>query len=198
MACCGLGASFGAVNTLNVNSEDTVLITGLGPVGLGAIINCISRGARVIGVARNPYRTKLALELGAEVIMNPDNADCVAQIRKLTGGKGACKSIDCSGGAGYQRICIDGTRIKGHVAFVGESKALEIMVSDDLIRKGLTIFGSWHWNLNDTKKVMNTIAGNKSLIAKLVTHKFPLTEAEEAFKLQISGNCGKVLLNRVE
>ena len=70
---------------------------------------------------------------------------------------------------------------KGMVAFVGESKGLEIMVSDDLIRKGLTVIGSWHWNLNDTRKIMDTIAGNKSLIANLVTHKFPLSEAEEAF-----------------
>ena len=72
-----------------------------------------------------------------------------------------------------------------------------IMVSDDLIRKGLTISGSWHWNLTDTKTIMDTIAGNKSLIAKFVTHKFPLIEAEDAFKLQISGNCGKVLLHPV-
>ena len=194
MACCGLGASFGAVNTLNVNSSDTVLITGLGPVGLGAIINCVSRGARVIGVARNQFRANLALDLGAEVISNPVNADCVEQIRKLTNGHGAGKSIDCSGGADYQRLCIDGTRRKGHVAFVGQSKALEIMVSDDLITKGLTLCGSWHWNLADTKKIMDTIAGNKSLIAKLVTHKFPLMQAEDAFKLQISGNCGKILL----
>jgi L-iditol 2-dehydrogenase len=197
MACCGLGASFGAVNSLDINSADTVLITGLGPVGLGAIINCISRGARVIGVARNQFRANLALELGAEVILNPDNTDCVEQIRKLTDGHGAGKSIDCSGGAGYQRLCIDATRRKGHVALVGESKGLEIMVSDDLIRKGLTVFGSWHWNLNDTKKIMDTIASNKSLITKLVTHKFPLSGAEDAFKLQVSGNCGKVLLHPV-
>jgi threonine dehydrogenase-like Zn-dependent dehydrogenase len=61
----------------------------------------------------------------------------------------------------------------------------------------LTVFGSWHWNLNDTKKIMDTITGNKSLITKLVTHKFPLTRAEDAFKLQVSGNCGKVLLHPV-
>ena len=195
MACCGLGASFGAIKLLNVNSSDTVLITGLGPVGLGAIINCISRGARVIGVARNPYRAMLALELGAEPILNPDNTDCVQQIRDITGGTGADKSIDCSGGENYQRLCINATRRKGQVAFVGESKGLEIMVSDDLIRKGLTLHGSWHWNLNDTKEIMNTIAENKRLIAKLVTHKFPLSEAENSFKLQITGNCGKVLLH---
>ena len=197
MACCGLGASFGAVNTLDVNSNDTVLITGLGPVGLGAIINCISRGARVIGVARNPFRANLALELGVEVVLNPHSSDCVEQIRNLTGGSGAGKSIDCSGRDLYQRLCIDGTRRKGQVAFVGESKAFKIMVSDDLIRKGLTIFGSWHWNLADTKKIMDTIAENRSLIAKLITHKFPLIEAEDAFKLQILGNCGKVLLHPV-
>jgi L-iditol 2-dehydrogenase len=194
MAGCALGASFGAVNSLDINSNDTVLITGLGPVGLGAIINCISRGTRVIGVARNQFRINLALELGAEVVLNPDNEDCVEQIRKLTGGMGASKSMDCSGGFRYQRLCIDGTRRKGKVAFVGESKAFEIMVSNDLIRKGLTISGSWHWNLNDTKKMMGTIENTKNLIDKLVTHRFPLSEAEDAFKLQISGNCGKVLL----
>jgi L-iditol 2-dehydrogenase len=182
------------VNSLDINSNDTVLITGLGPVGLGAIINCISRGTRVIGVARNQFRINLALELGAEVVLNPDNEDCVEQIRKLTGGMGASKSMDCSGGFRYQRLCIDGTRRKGKVAFVGESKAFEIMVSNDLIRKGLTISGSWHWNINDTKRMMGTIENAKNLIDKLVTHRFPLSEAEDAFKLQISGNCGKVLL----
>ena len=195
MACCGLGASFGAVNLLDIKSSETVLITGLGPVGLGAIINCISRGARVIGVARNPWRAKLALELGAETVLDPNNADCIQQIRKLTGGLGADKSIECSGGELYQLVCIDGTRRKGQVAFVGESKSLTVKVSDDLIRKGLTIYGSWHWNLKDTKKIMDSIANNNALISILVTHKFALSEAEDAFKLQISGRCGKVLLH---
>jgi L-iditol 2-dehydrogenase len=195
MACCGLGASFGAVNSLDINSKDTVLITGLGPVGLGAIINCISEGAKVIGVARNPYRAKLALELGAEVVLNPDDKDSVEQIKKLTGGMGPSKSIDCSGGYSYQRLCIDATRRKGKIAFVGESKALNLMVSDDLIRKGLTISGSWHWNLNDTKKMMETIEKSKYQIDKLITHRFPLNKAEDAFKLQMSGNCGKILLH---
>jgi L-iditol 2-dehydrogenase len=195
MACCGLGASFGAVNLLDIKSSDTVLITGLGPVGLGAIINCISLGARVIGVARNSYRSKLALELGAEVVMDPNNADCIQQIKKLTGGLGTDKSIECSGGELYQSVCINGTRRKGQIAFVGESKSLTVKVSDDLIRKGLTIYGSWHWNLKDTKKIMDLIANKNTLISKLITHKFTLSEAEDAFKLQISGRCGKVLLH---
>ena len=195
MACCGLGASFGAVKTLEVNSDDTVLITGLGPVGLGAVINCISRGARVIAAARNSYRAKLALELGAQTVLNPQSADCLTLIREMTKGCGTGKSIECSGIEIYQRLCIDATRRKGSVAFLGESKGFNIMVSDDMIRKGLTILGSWHWNLNDTTQIMNTISNNKSLISKLITHKFPMTQAEDAFKLQVIGNCGKVLLH---
>ena len=195
MACCGLGASFGAVNLLDIKSSDTVLVTGLGPVGLGAVINCLSRGARVIGMNRNIWRAKLALELGAEVVLDLNNAECIQQIRKLTGGLGADKAIECSGGVTYQLKCIDGIRRKGQMAFVGESKDLTLKVSDDLIRKGLTLHGSWHWNLKDTKKMMDTIANNIGLIAKLVTHKFALTDAEAAFKLQISGECGKVLLH---
>ena len=195
MACCGLGASFGAVDLLDIKTPDIVIITGLGPVGLGAIINCISTGARVIGVARNFYRSKLALELGAEVVLNPNDTDCIQQIKKLTGGLGADKAIECSGGELYQRLCINGTRRKGQIAFVAESKSLTVNLSDDLLRKGLTIYGSWHWNLKDTKKIMHNIVNNNTLISKLITHKFSLSEAENAFKLQISGRCGKVLLH---
>jgi L-iditol 2-dehydrogenase len=195
MACCGLGASFGAVNSLGIKSSDTVVITGLGPVGLGAVINCVSRGARVIGVARNQYRARLAIELGSEAVLDPTDRGIVAQIRSLTGSRGADKSIDCSGQEIYQRICIDGTRRRGQVAFVGESRKLNINVSDDLIRKGLTIQGSWHWNLDNAALIMETIARNPGPITSLITHTFPLAQTEDAFKLQVSGNCGKVLLH---
>lgn len=195
MACCGLGASFGAVNLLNINSSETVLITGLGPVGLGAIINCISLGAKVIGVARNPYRSELARELGASQILDPTDKECINQIMDLTSGLGADKSLECSGGKMYQRICIDGTRRKGQLAFVGESNELSINISDDLIRKGLTVYGSWHWNLKDTAKMMTTITENTGPINKLISHRLPLSEVEEAFKIQIGGDCGKVLLH---
>jgi L-iditol 2-dehydrogenase len=195
MACCGLGASFGAVRTLDIGASDTVLVTGLGPVGLGAVINCRSRGARVIGMARNRWRAKLAIELGVEAVLDPDDKDCLPRLKALTGGRGVDKAVECSGGSRYQLLCIHGTRRKGAVAFVGESKELTVRVSDDLIRNGLTIYGSWHWNLKDAPLMMEAIAANASAIAKLVTHTFPLTDAEEAFKLQMSGECGKVLLH---
>jgi len=195
MACCGLGASFGAIQTMEVGPSDTVLITGLGPVGLGAVINCADRGSKVIGVARNKYRAELAMKLGAGVVLDPEDPECIKKIKELTGGKGADKSVDCSGGEEYQKICVRGTRRKGQVAFVGESADLTLQVSDDLIRNGLTLHGAWHWNLKDTEVIMETIKRSEQLIDRLITHTFPLARVEEAFKLQETGRCGKVLLH---
>ena len=195
MACCGLGATFGAMQALDVNRFDTVLITGMGPVGLGGVINGTFRGARVLAVESHPYRQQLALDLGAEAVFDPNDENTLARIMELTNGLGVDKAIDCSGIASAQRLLIDATRRRGAVAFVGEAGGLEIKVSDDMIRKGLTLRGSWHWNLNDAPRMWATIRGSASKIDKLVTHTFPLREAQQAWELQLTGNSGKVLLH---
>ena len=82
MACCGLGPTFGAMQQMQVNALDTVLITGLGPVGLGGVINARYLGARVIGVESQPYRANLAKELGAEVVLDPNDEDILGLFRE--------------------------------------------------------------------------------------------------------------------
>ena len=194
MACCGLGATFGAVHDLQLRHSETVLITGLGPVGLGAIINCLDRGAKIIVVARNKYRSKLAIELGAQTVLDPNDPMLIQKIKAATNGDGADKAIECSGAGLYQKICLEGVRIKGTISFVGESGPIPIEVSDQLIRKGLTLKGSWHWNINLASEMLNTIRRSKSSIEKLITHVLPMEKLEEAFKLQVKGNCGKIIL----
>lgn len=194
MLCCGLGPTFGAMERMKVDSFDTVLITGLGPVGLGGIINGVFRGARVICVSKNEYRSKLAMELGASEIVNPEDPDAVDQIKELTGGLGVDASIECAGAEAAQHLCINSTRRNGHVSFVGESGNLNVKVSDQLIRNGLTLHGIWHYNLNDIPKLFQIVEECSGLLDKLITHKFPLNKVEEAWELQTTRQCGKVLL----
>lgn len=194
MACCGLGATFGAMQALQVDTFDTLLLTGMGPVGLGGVVNAAYRGARVIAVEAHPYRRELALELGAEVVLDPGDPATLARIMELTKGAGVDKAIDCSGVATAQRLLIDATRRRGQVAFVGEGGALEIQVSQDMIRKGLTLRGSWHWNMLDAARMLQTIRATRPWIDKLITHAFPLKQVQEAWELQLTGNCGKVVL----
>ncbi|MDF1513255.1 MAG: zinc-binding dehydrogenase [Anaerolineae bacterium] len=196
MACCGLGPTFGAMEEIRVDAFDTVLITGLGPVGLGGVINGRYRGARVIGVDGNSWRAERARALGAEVVINPGDVDALDQIMRLTGGKGVDKAIDCSGVVAAHRLCIDSTRRRGSVAFVGESGAdTPVRISPDLIRKGLRLAGSWHYNLKDTARIMEVIACSSSDLDLLISHHFALADVQKAWELQASGQCAKVLLH---
>ena len=195
MACWGLGPAWNAMQTMQVTAEDTVLISGLGPVGLGTVINAVYRGARVICVARNPYRSKLALELGAECVINPESGDALAQIHDLTDGEGAAKSVETSGQLHYLNLLMAATRRKGHLAFVGESGQFPIAVSDQMIRNGLNLHGIWHWNLNDTDAMLAMIREVGPSLDKMITHRFPFREIEDAWRLQMTGACGKVVLH---
>jgi len=194
LACCALGPSFGAWHTMRVGAFDTVLVTGLGPVGLGAVVNARYRGARVIAVESVPYRVGRARQMGVEAVIDPRDPDALAQIRALTGGIGVDCALDCSGVVAAQRLCIDATRRKGQVAFVGEcSDELPIRVSADMIRKGLTLIGSWHYNLSLYPSVMQVIM-RSPLIELLISHVLPMSDIQRAFEISASHACAKIIL----
>ena len=195
MACCGLGPTFGAMQQMQVNSLDTVLITGMGPVGLGGVINGRHRNARVIAVENHPYRAELAKELGAEAVLDPGDGDILKKIMELTDGVGVDKAIDCSGAQKAHRLMVDAVRRKGQATFVGEGGEFPLSASNDMIRKGLVLRGNWHYNLGGYPKLMRVIKESKAQIDKLITHSFPMSEVQKAWELQVTGNCGKVILD---
>jgi hypothetical protein len=92
LACCGLGPSFGAMQAMQVSCFDTILITGLGPVGLGAIVNASYRGARIIAVESVPWRVQRAHKMGVEHVLDPFDEGTFGRIMELTGGVG----VDCA------------------------------------------------------------------------------------------------------
>ena len=114
---------------------------------------------------------------------------------EFTKGRGVDAAIDCSGVVDAHRLCIDATRRRGKVAFVGESHAdTPLRISPDMIRKGLTLVGSWHYNLADTPKMMRMIADMGDTLGSLISHTFPLDQVQQAWETQVSGNCAKVIL----
>src|SRR5262249_38343099 len=97
LACCALGPSFGAFQSMGLGAFDTVLITGAGPVGLGALVNARFRGARAFVVESVPWRAARAREIGAERVFDPGDPELLPRIRDLTGGRGVDCALDCSG-----------------------------------------------------------------------------------------------------
>jgi threonine dehydrogenase-like Zn-dependent dehydrogenase len=90
---------------------------------------------------------------------------------------------------------IDAARRRGQAAFVGEAGDLVIRVSDDTIRKGLTMHGVWHYNLADAPKIMQVIRESSALLDKFITHTLPMSRVIDAWELQLAGKCGKIVLH---
>jgi L-iditol 2-dehydrogenase len=192
---CGLGPSFEAMDLMQLDAFDTVLITGLGPVGLGGVINASYRGARIIAAEYIPYRANLGKELGAEVVIDPSDGTALEQIMDLTGGVGVDKAVDCSASAQAQRLCIDAVRPKGHVGLPGEGNDLTLHVLRDVGNKGLTLRGNWTMNYQSYPRLMKVIQESGEKLDKYISHAFPMTQVQKAWELQATGACGKVVLD---
>lgn len=191
MALCALGPTFTAMERMGVGPFDTVFVSGLGPVGLGAVINATFRGARVIGADTNPYRAALAKKLGAELVVDPTGEHAAEEVRDFTKGGANC-SVETSGVAASKKLLLDVLLPKGRAALVGWNGALD---ASTIIGKGLSVFGAWHYNLADAYRVLEVAARSTQKLDQLITHRFPLADIAEAWRVQLTGRCGKIILH---
>lgn len=193
MACCGLGPSFTAMERMGVDALDTVLVSGCGPVGLGAIVHGVVRGARVFALEVHPHRARLASELGAERVFDPRDPDVVEQIRAATrDGRGVDASVETSGAPGASRTLALVSRARGQMSFVAWGADVDL---PPLVPLGLDIHGCWHWNhLSSAPAMWETIRKAGPLLDRMITNVMDLTEVSAAMDIQDTGSCGKILL----
>ena len=196
MACCALGPSFRACKLMQVNSYDTVLVAGLGAIGLGACINALYRGARVLALETRPYRMELARKLGVEVVIDPGSDGAMEQILELTHGKGADKVIETTDNPNSPPFLIKAVRGRGEITFISWSGDIPVR---GIVGKGLHVHGAWHWNhVTDAPEMLDLIRNSKDRLDTYITHKFPMSQIKDAWDLQLGGQCGKIILHPQE
>ncbi len=188
-----IGTPYHALNRLGISAVDTVAVIGCGPIGLGCIAVLRFYGARILAVEPVAYRRELARRLGAEIALDPAAEDAVARVRELTGGQGASVALDCSPEAETVTMALESAAIHGRVALIGEKPAASIRPSPQFIRKELTVYGSWYFTGPDYFRILDLYRRGLDL-SGLVTHRFPLQEADRAFSVFASRQSGKVLL----
>lgn len=195
LACCALGPGMGSVRRMNVRAFDKVLITGMGPVGLGALALSKFLGAYVIAVESEPYRVQLAREMGADVVLDPRDPDILQQVQAVDARTPLLKAIECSGNSKAERLCIDALEPLGMLSCCGENHTeIPIRVSEDFIRKGLTMMGNWHCSTYDAQS-MYAILRRSPVVGKIITHRYGFSRVQEAFDQFMTGNTGKVIIN---
>jgi threonine dehydrogenase-like Zn-dependent dehydrogenase len=190
---CGFGTVYEALEKIGISGNDTVLITGLGPVGLATGALCRKLGAeRIIGTDVLAERRDLAVKMGLcdhVLAAGPEN---VTEIRDLTAGRGVEKAIDCSANADARAVAVRATRKWGKIALVGEGGSMTVNPSPDMIHDQKTVYGSWVTSTWLMEELVERLVRWNLHPADLITHRFPLECVGEAYSLMSSGRCGKV------
>ena len=127
-------------------------------------------------------------------MVSPTDAAALETLRALTGGNGFEVAIDCSGNAAARHMCLDLAREWGRVVFVGEGGTVSFAPSPLLIHKQLSLYGSWVCSVPQMEDLTELLVRWKLHPDRLVTHRFPLEQAREAYELFDSGKTGKVAI----
>lgn len=192
---CGFGTVYEGLEKIGICGNDAVLITGLGPVGLASAMLVKAMGAqKIIGIEVIDERIKIArdLKLFDEVLKaGPDN---VQQVKDLTAGMGVERSVDCSANDKARLTCIQATRKWGRIVFLGEGGTCSFSPSPDIIHDQKTIYGSWVTNIWRMEELVERLVRWGIHPEELITHRFSLDKADEAYALMASGQCGKVAI----
>jgi threonine dehydrogenase-like Zn-dependent dehydrogenase len=190
---CGFGTVYEALEKIGISGNDAVLITGLGPVGLAAGALCRKLGAeKIIGIDISPERRDLALNLGLCDAVLAAGLNNVNEVRELTAGQGVERAVDCSANAEARATAIRATRKWGKVAMVGEGGTVTFNPSPDIIHDQKTIYGSWVTSTWLMEELVERLVRWNLHPEDIVTHRFPLDKADEAYRLMAGGRCGKV------
>ena len=190
---CGFGTVYEALQKIGIDGNHAVLVTGLGPVGLAAGALCRKLGAqKIIGIDISEERRKLAENLRLCDVTLAAGADNVDQVRELTGGDGVERTIECSANAEARATAIRATRKWGKIAMVGEGGSVTFNPSPDIIHDQKTIYGSWVTSTWLMEELVERLVRWNLHPEEIVTHRFPLNRAGEAYSLMASGHCGKV------
>ncbi|HUK02687.1 MAG TPA: alcohol dehydrogenase catalytic domain-containing protein [Steroidobacteraceae bacterium] len=110
-----------------LESGQTAVIHGGGPIGIGVYFTLKRRGIRVIMSDPSPRRRAVLAGIGVKTVLDPREGDVVSAIRDLTGGRGADASIDAAGVPAAFQASLRGTAVDGTCVVVAiHTRPLEI------------------------------------------------------------------------
>jgi len=197
---CGVTTGLGAVmNTARVEEGATVVVFGLGGIGLNVVQGARLAGAsRIVGVDLNPARRTLAEKFGMTDFVNPHEieahetgGDLVEELVELTGG-GADYSFECIGNVNTMRqaleCCHKGWGVSVIIGVAGAGQEIStrpFQLVTGRVWKG-TAFGGARGR-SDVPGIVDWYMEGRINIDDLITHTMPLADINRAFELMHAG-----------
>jgi S-(hydroxymethyl)glutathione dehydrogenase / alcohol dehydrogenase len=185
---CGVSTGAGAaLNTAPVEHGSSVAVIGLGGVGLAALMAAKVRGAaELIAVDPVGSRRDAAIALGATHTVDPTAGDATAQIRAITGKRGADFIFEAVGRQATIETAIAATRRGGTTCIVGAAPPQEMvsLSAYDLYMHGKTLVGCQYGSVvpgRDFPMLLNLWRTGRLPLEQLITDRIALDDVNTAF-----------------
>ena len=171
----------------NVKTGDAVAVFAQGPIGLCATLGARLRGAAlIIGVDPLPDRRAMSCRFGAAVTIDPTTTDVVAEIKRLTGGRGVDVAIEALGRQETFEAALRSIRPGGVMSSLGVYSG-KLVAPYDAIHAGLAdqriVTTLCPGGKERMRRLIELVRHGRIDLQPLVTHKFTLDQLPEAFDL---------------
>ncbi|MGH3094886.1 MAG: zinc-dependent alcohol dehydrogenase [Streptosporangiales bacterium] len=161
-----------------------VAVFGPGPVGLMTVQACKQMGAaRVFLVGTRESRLRVGRDLGAAHTVNARETDPVRALLDLTGGEGVDMAIEASGALATPQQCVEATKRAGKILFLAYYPDRVSFDLSAVVRKDIAMYTSRGEGGNNVKRAVALAEAGRLRGAELVTHRFPLEQITEAFRV---------------
>jgi L-iditol 2-dehydrogenase len=191
LACALLGIDRG-----RVESGQTVVVFGHGPLGCLLAMVATARKARVLLVGKPGWRFERVRSLGIAHCVDATAGPAVETVRGLTGGRGAEVTVDATGRPEVWEQAVDAVGRGGCVVFFGGC-APGTSIRLDTRRahyEELTLVGAFHHTPDTVRRAVDLLASGALVPDGLITHRMRLPGVPQALDLMARGDALKVLI----
>jgi S-(hydroxymethyl)glutathione dehydrogenase/alcohol dehydrogenase len=198
---CAVTTALGLINNdAKVKIGQSVAIFGCGGVGLSMVLGSVMVSANPI-IAIDIFDSKLesARRFGATHLLNGKNTDLRAEIRNIVGAPGVDVAIENTGNVRLIEMAYELTAPQGRTILVGVPRYDEDITIHSLpLHFGKVLIGCEGGQSNppvDIPRYLRLYEGGKLDLGRLITHRFPLEQINEALDVVRSGEAGRVMLH---
>ena len=166
---------------------DFVLILGQGPIGLMFTMLVNRSGARVAVTDRIAARLAIASRCGAEFAWDPNQVDAAAEVKRLTGGRGADLVIVAASVPGIIDRAIASSRPGARILLFAQTSATERIEASgaDICVGERTLFGCYSASIDLQKESVDLVFGGELPVEGLISHRLPLANIRSGFDLAL-------------
>ena len=173
-----------AIESLHLDSEETVLVIGQGPIGIILAALAKRTGATVVTSDLYPQRLKMSGSFGLRHNVNASQADPVERVKELTQGRGADAVILATAGNSLIRPAMDAARPGGRVMLFAQTQRSEVTIDPSTVcMDEKTLMGSYSASVDIQDENVKLVFSGEIDFAKLITHRFSLEQAVDALHL---------------